>query len=523
LPFVTEAGPPKMGGPSEEAGDKCGSDSRSFSGCLSGLGDILSEIRERLERAEECIASGATQIAHLKAADVEEANFGDVREESEFEIELSFTRTKYAVKDCMKLVEAHDTRLQQVSSLAAECDARSGELKQELERLRAKEVAGPILAAKAARDLMAGNFAPAAKAPWPPESSGGRGRGERCQIRQTNGECECCGPDVQCTHREMLANRVMDGVFDQHQRLLRRRVGELEKELEKWRKGVQVREALAEAERWRKEAEGKERELADAVSKWAQGVQDAERTQQALVQDLLQARQQVSEMEVAQMEARRGELGLTMRACHAEAALSDFSSAVGSWARYAVVHLQGMADYLTSGDPGGLFALTEAQERSRTPVGPGPFADLLERAKAIRNGEEEEEAEGEEEGGLDSVREAIATFALQMRSLLAAKPPPVSAPLPPPPEPAPRLPQPPPVSAPPERTSGAKSHAAAYATGESNIRKLSLHKRQFREPSQRGTAASGMQEERATCVVRMTAQPDSRQTSDFQLPPLPAT
>eukprot|EP01062_Namystynia_karyoxenos_P071256 TRINITY_DN6669_c0_g1_i2.p1 TRINITY_DN6669_c0_g1~~TRINITY_DN6669_c0_g1_i2.p1 ORF type:complete len:610 (+),score=212.06 TRINITY_DN6669_c0_g1_i2:74-1831(+) len=230
-------------GSAAEAG---GGDPPKLSEHIEQLGRPLQGVvRERLDWLAACVAKGIGHLATLREADKDSESFADTREDCEFELEVTLTRIKFAVKDLER------------QRWAAESQAAGAELA----RLKEREAIGPLLAAKAARDLLSGNLATA---------SGDDNDTDPTAQPQCSGgpDCDCANCGQSCPHREMVANRVMDGVFDEHSRLLRRRLRAQEEELKGYRDGSKLREmaeALAESER---KLERQERLLAEANRKW---------------------------------------------------------------------------------------------------------------------------------------------------------------------------------------------------------------------------------------------------------------
>eukprot|EP01063_Lacrimia_lanifica_P009357 TRINITY_DN16345_c0_g1_i1.p1 TRINITY_DN16345_c0_g1~~TRINITY_DN16345_c0_g1_i1.p1 ORF type:complete len:564 (+),score=199.01 TRINITY_DN16345_c0_g1_i1:73-1764(+) len=248
--------------------------------------------RGELDKVADGLARAKKLVEWLKETEVDDERLAEVKDEAEFELRLEFERMVCYVRDARKGVHLQEEALAKAEVALSSARAKGDDLATELAKCKEKAAQGPILAARAARNLLmsggetvnsprqpAAASTPSSLIPHRPRAKPNTLPSLPSRVN-TPPRCEpgCgCGPggcETQCPHREMMANRIIDGVFDAHTTLLRQRLKAAEEELKRWRDGSEQARLKAEAAAKVKEVEAKMQQHAEAAEAERQALTD---------------------------------------------------------------------------------------------------------------------------------------------------------------------------------------------------------------------------------------------------------
>jgi hypothetical protein len=209
---------------------------------------LASELADLIGRAADATEKSKAELPRLEAAraDVEASDTAAALEESEFQLKVYVARCDAAVRSAHGLASVLGDRACSLQTQNAVLEEEAQALRQRVAKLEAAHDQLPrgsgldaVMAGVRTRPPQPHSSAAAAAAAT---SSGASG-------------CRECGDSaaLSCTHKELLATRVIDNTFDEYKRKLRQRLREADEELERLRSGAALLDEIAK----RKAAEDK--------------------------------------------------------------------------------------------------------------------------------------------------------------------------------------------------------------------------------------------------------------------------
>lgn len=184
-------------------------------------------------------------------------------DDCEFELKLHSSRAIAACKAARVAAAAADERSTLIESESERRAAQIAELQRRVAEHETRQARGPILGAQwlaqhAGPLLAQGGPCSSGSAPSDPHTP----RGAPCSCGATHDS------GTACEHREMLASNIIDNTFDDHRRMLRKRLMAAEDELKRLKNGDTFRDMQRTILDLQAQLRAKDADMAAAETKW---------------------------------------------------------------------------------------------------------------------------------------------------------------------------------------------------------------------------------------------------------------
>ena len=206
------------------------------------------EISNQMTWMDELMTRCKNWVLKLNEAEITEKGFDAIKDEVEFELQLEIERGKSSIRTVRNSLITCEKESENLNQILKATSAEVEQLQNDLSEMRHKEAMGPLLAAQAAQNLLL-----SMGDPIPPTS-----------LRKTKSlSCSChedaisvSEEDGSCPHKSAMASKIIDGVFDHHTVLLRKRLRAKDDEIKKL-KNTQTFKRISELEHLIKALEDK--------------------------------------------------------------------------------------------------------------------------------------------------------------------------------------------------------------------------------------------------------------------------